>query len=114
MSSSVIKKAFAHLKHYGLHDFIYKTLETMYDKKNSHYSWEEYATSAEELDYQRKESFNYAPLISILVPTYETKPLFLVQLLDSIVAQTYGNWELCLADASVADEVEQIVVQYQK
>ena len=38
--------------------------------------------------------------ISILVPLYNTPVRFLREMIDSVVAQTYGNWELCLADGS--------------
>lgn len=38
--------------------------------------------------------------ISILVPLYNTPEKFLREMIDSVVAQTYKNWELCLADGS--------------
>lgn len=38
--------------------------------------------------------------ISILVPLYNTPERFLREMIDSVVAQTYQNWELCLADGS--------------
>lgn len=38
--------------------------------------------------------------ISILVPLYNTPEKFLKEMLDSVVTQTYKNWELCLADGS--------------
>ncbi len=38
--------------------------------------------------------------ISILTPLYNTPEKFLREMLDSVAAQTYGNWELCLADGS--------------
>ena len=41
--------------------------------------------------------------ISILVPLYNTPHEFLVQMIESVRAQTYSNWELCLADGSDAD-----------
>ncbi|MBR6158681.1 MAG: glycosyltransferase family 2 protein, partial [Lachnospiraceae bacterium] len=37
---------------------------------------------------------------SILVPLYNTPEKFLREMIDSVVAQTYENWELCLADGS--------------
>ena len=40
------------------------------------------------------------PLISIIVPAYETREVFLSALIDSVTAQSYRNWELILADAS--------------
>lgn len=38
------------------------------------------------------------PLISIVVPTYNTPAKFLDELIASVKAQVYPNWELCLAD----------------
>lgn len=38
--------------------------------------------------------------ISILVPIYNTPIDFLKEMLDSVLWQTYNNWELCIADAS--------------
>lgn len=38
--------------------------------------------------------------ISILVPLYNTPKKFLTEMIDSVLAQTYGKWELCLADGS--------------
>jgi glycosyltransferase involved in cell wall biosynthesis len=40
------------------------------------------------------------PLISVVVPTYNTPDRYLVPLVDSVLAQTYPRWELCLADGS--------------
>ena len=37
---------------------------------------------------------------SILVPLYNTPILFLQEMIESVTAQTYSNWELCLADGS--------------
>ena len=51
----------------------------------------------------------YQPLISIVVPTYETKEKFLRELLDCVIRQTYSNWELIIADASKSDAVKKIV-----
>lgn len=39
------------------------------------------------------------PKISIVVPLYNTPMEYLTQLIDSVVNQTYENWELCCVDA---------------
>ena len=52
-----------------------------------------------ELERQRRERFAKRPLISILVPVYRTPIPFLADMIDSVRAQTYGNWELCIANA---------------
>lgn len=56
--------------------------------------------SARELAGQRREAFAYRPLFSILVPMYETEERYLKELVHSVQAQTYENWELCLSDGS--------------
>ncbi|MBP9995733.1 MAG: glycosyltransferase family 2 protein [Lachnospiraceae bacterium] len=56
--------------------------------------------------------FEQMPLISILVPLYNTPKEFLKEMIDSVLWQTYGNWELCLADGS--DDEHAYVGEYCK
>ena len=50
------------------------------------------------------------PKISIVVPLYNTPLNFLEELLDSVVNQTYQNWELCCVDAGKDAAVGQKVL----
>ena len=52
--------------------------------------------------------------ISILVPLWNTPKIFLTEMLDSVMNQTYTNWELCLADGSDAEHayVGEICAEY--
>lgn len=43
-------------------------------------------------------SFALRPRISILMPVYNTREQWLRQAIDSVLAQLYENWELCIAD----------------
>lgn len=54
-------------------------------------------------------------LFSILVPLYNTPEQYLKDMIDSVVNQTYGNWQLCLADGSDDKHayVGKIVREYQ-
>ncbi|MEA5415574.1 rhamnan synthesis F family protein [Synechococcus sp. BA-132 BA5] len=36
-------------------------------------------------------------LASIIVPAYKTRPMYLQQLVDSLLRQSYANWELCIS-----------------
>ena len=45
-------------------------------------------------------AFDYRPLVSIVVPCYKTDRVYLRDLLESVLSQSYGNWELLLMDAS--------------
>lgn len=40
----------------------------------------------------------YQPLVSILIPTYNTDPRWLKAAIDSISRQVYRNWEICICD----------------
>lgn len=49
---------------------------------------------------QQETVFPRMVKISILVPLYNTPENFLRQMIESVINQTYVNWELCLADGS--------------
>jgi GT2 family glycosyltransferase/glycosyltransferase involved in cell wall biosynthesis len=46
------------------------------------------------------EALPHRPLISIIVPVFETDREMLAKMIESVIAQTYGNWELCIADGN--------------
>lgn len=53
------------------------------------------------------------PLISIVVPVYNTPEKWLTKVIASVGAQTYPNWELCLADdASTAPHVRPLLEKH--
>lgn len=54
--------------------------------------------NSSELLQQKKVKFECMPKISIVVPIYNTKDKFLIDMVQSVIDQTYTNWELCLAD----------------
>jgi GT2 family glycosyltransferase len=49
---------------------------------------------------ERETVFERMVKISILVPIYNTPENFLREMIESVLNQTYENWELCLADGS--------------
>lgn len=51
-------------------------------------------------------------MISILMPMYNAAP-FLAECLDSIIAQSYKNWELIIVDDFSIDSSRDIVLTYQ-
>ena len=56
-----------------------------------------------EIKAQKEAVFPYMPKISIIVPLYNTPEKFLKEMVDSVRAQSYANWQLVLADASDRD-----------
>lgn len=59
------------------------------------------------------EKFAYKPLISIITPVYNPDENFFKQCIESVQAQGYENWQLCLVDdASPSNETRKIIEQY--
>jgi len=53
------------------------------------------------------------PTFSVLMPVYETPETFLREALDSVLAQVYPDWELCVADdASRSPHVRAVLEEY--
>ena len=63
---------------------------------------------------ERETVFPEMVKISILVPLWNNQREFQIEMLDSVMNQTYENWELCLADGSDAEHsyIEEICKEY--
>ena len=64
-----------------------------------HYGTESFPNE-EERFRQQNYPFKNPVKISILVPLWNNKREYQIAMLDSVMNQTYQNWELCLADGS--------------
>lgn len=62
-----------------------------------------------------KENFSYKPLISIVVPVYNVDAIILEECIESVLNQSYDNFELCLADdCSSKQETLDCLKKYEK
>lgn len=106
-----LKKTYYYCKKNGITDTYYALRERLYARTSPLYmaGYDYVPVSEEELQKQRETVFENAIKFSILVPMYETKPEFAREMVDSVLAQTYTNWELILADASKTDLVKDVV-----
>jgi glycosyltransferase involved in cell wall biosynthesis len=60
------------------------------------------------------ERFSFKPLISVIMPTYNTPERYLRAAIESVRRQLYPNWELCICDdASPNPEVRKVLAEYQ-
>lgn len=98
------KKGMDYLRNYGIKALTQKIMYKIRSVKNRPMEYGKWLTAhlptETELQKQRQTRFPRMPKISIVVPLYKTIPEYLDQLVQSILAQTYGNWELCLSDGS--------------
>lgn len=64
---------------------------------------------------QRLAQLDNKPLISVLMPVYNTPEKLLREAIDSVRAQIYENWELCIADdCSTKPYVRRVLNEYAK
>ena len=68
-------------------------------KAMCHYGTESFPDDAER-ERQKNTVFDRMVKISVLTPLWNTPENFLREMIESVQAQTYQNWELCLADGS--------------
>ncbi|WP_246193229.1 glycosyltransferase family 2 protein [Pseudoxanthomonas yeongjuensis] len=62
---------------------------------------------------QRARRIEHGPLISLILPVYQTPEIWLRRCLDSVQQQAYHHWELCVADdASPDPRVREVLEEY--
>lgn len=126
-SFSKIKQVFHLLKEKGWRYTIARVSRKVYlklekDPANREYLSEDYQkwlqkNSPREADLRQMaytvDILPYKPVISIVMPVFNTPDPFLRQAIESVVNQVYPHWELCIADdASTEVHVEQILEEY--
>ena len=63
---------------------------------------------------EKAKILSIQPLISIIVPVYNTNKQMLIDMIESVRSQTYEKWELCLADGhSQKPYVAEILKKYE-
>lgn len=73
---------------------------------------------SKDIDYlfnliETQSEFKVLPLISVVMPTYNTNLEFLKLAIESVQAQIYPNWELCICDdASTKYDIKKTVESY--
>ena len=108
-----VKKGFEYIRKNGVSRFWALAKAKAFPAGKSYREWyEEHCPTKEELMRQREVEFSVQPLISIVVPTYQTPIPFLKDMIDSVRKQSYEKWELCIADGSLnGDENDTKVIR---
>mgnify|MGYP001371701476 FL=1 len=111
-----ITRARNYIAMYGMKRFIVKAVgkltgKSIKDPTNIYFNKinPNEARLKEQRDYKFVSNYKF----SILIPVYRPDVKFFTLMLDSIVAQTYDNWQICLADGSGEGyTVENVVKPY--
>ena len=101
------KKAYYYLKKNGLKAAVLAAMERLEKSENDNYQY--IAPSKEELNKQKELSKGCELLFSILVPVYKTPEKYFREMIQSVLNQSYPNWELLLGDASPDDRLLSVV-----
>lgn len=103
----LIRKGVKSVLHDGVRATYRKTRGSLKQQENFKQFGKLVLTPSEErLEWERTVEFPRDVKFSILVPLYNTPIPYLTEMIDSVVAQTYPNWELCMADGSDSEHEE--------
>lgn len=70
--------------------------------------------SRNEKNILKTKSLSYTPLISVIMPVYNVEEDLLRESIESVLSQTYQNWQLCMADdASTWECVKRVLQEYE-
>ncbi len=108
MAFGNIRKTVNYLKKNGIEDTFYASVERITSKQEYRFV----PVSEEVLETQRKKIWSNPVMFSVVVPAYETKESYLRACIDSVLKQTYKNFELIIADASRLGNVRKICESY--
>ena len=111
------RKVIYYLEQNGLKKTIKKIIKVVKKRVKLRKFWKALLLSEEERKKQEARVFEKQVKFSILVPLYNTPLPFLKEMIDSVLQQTYSDWELCLCDGSdacTAEEIQTYCLQMQK
>ncbi len=117
--SGALRAAVAHLQEQGLRRTLLRARQEMRTQgaKTSYREWVNAYDTLHDRDRasirEHVADLHDAPMISVVVPVYDTPALTLRAALDSVLNQLYPSWELCLCDdASPSAETRAVLQEY--
>lgn len=120
--AKLVKNGVKVLVNLGPKEFLKRTYRRIKSGKKTTESPEQYqvyiernALTSKELNQMSREleTFEYRPVISIVMPVYNVAEEYLVKAIASVKQQTYGRWELCLCDdASTMPYIRPLLEKY--
>lgn len=107
-----LKKGINYLKENGFIEFLKRVKRGPGELEPTYDEWfQNHKVSEVSLREQREKKFTYEPMISIIVPTYNTPKNYLIEMIESVINQSYSNWELCIADGSDSNSLARKIIQ---
>lgn len=102
-----ITNGLQYLRLYGVKRFSHKAWAIIRGRNTHEIDYNRWAKRFElnrdQILEQKQNNFTVKPKFSIVVPLYKTPEVYLSEMIQSVINQTYDNWELCLSDGSGTD-----------
>lgn len=109
---NVFKRVKGYIDQYGLATTAYLIKNKL---KNNNKTPYELFCEQNERDNKKTENLPYRPLISFVIPVYNVLDNQLTECIDSVLNQTYDNFELILVDdKSTWESVPKVLKKYEK
>ena len=107
------RKALKSLRQFGFLATLLRVGSKLRGDGGMKYARQQVFTDAD-LTKQRAYTFPRSVRFSLVTPLYNTPERFLREMIESVLTQTYADWELCMADGSDAahGEVERVCREY--
>lgn len=117
LNSADAKRLISYIKRNGVKASVYKVIERL-DRDNAEKSYTrdvfDLIDDKEREELFKTKKFTHSYKFSIIVPAYETGERRFIEMMESCFNQVYDNFELCIADASITDEINNTVIDYKE
>jgi GT2 family glycosyltransferase len=108
-----IKRGIRHLQKFGLISFFQRLSKRIEEEEDYDVWFHQNCISQIDLRKEKEHIFAYAPKISLIVPVFNTPKDLLEEMIQSVLHQSYANWQLCIADGSDENsDARRIVAEY--
>lgn len=97
---SLFDKGIHSIKNHGIKQTYFKVRRKVSTKYRINEYYKTHILTEEQRKQQLNTRFSKDIKFSIVVPLYNTPKNFLIEMIESVLKQTYTNWELCMADGS--------------
>ena len=95
-----VKKAYLYWKHFGTKEFINHLMDRLEPEDVPYGPWRDTHRAKEDvIKHQKNHPITGAPRISVVVPAFRTPERYFMQMAESVLDQSFDNWELVIVDA---------------
>ncbi len=99
----------------GTASFVYKSIKSKLNKRINYQKWiAKNNLSPRDITSARQQiSQWHQPKFSVIIPVYNVEAKWLKKAIESVIAQIYSEWEICIADdASTQPHIRDILAKY--